>query len=261
MSKKTAVLVGINAYKDFPLYGCVNDVKLVKELLTLDGFKCSTLLDRNARRENILNEISSKIKDCEAGDIFVFHYSGHGTQVPDLSGDEKDELDECLVSYDYDWENMLLDDDLNDIFVQYPDVSIEVILDACHSGSGTRSVLNSMKEIHSRFITPPKEILQRLMHKDVTVNPIKLGSVITWSGCKDDQTSADANIDGTYHGAFSFALCNNIKQTRKQTIRAVCSYLKGSGFTQEAQLTCAIPDKGGSIFSNEKSLLNALKVW
>ena len=29
----------------------------------------------------------------------VFHYSGHGSYVADLSGDEPDESDECLVPF------------------------------------------------------------------------------------------------------------------------------------------------------------------
>ena len=33
-------------------------------------------------------------------DIVVFHYSGHGSQMTDLEGDEPDGLDETIVPYD-----------------------------------------------------------------------------------------------------------------------------------------------------------------
>ena len=54
------------------------------------------------------------------GDVLVFHYSGHGSQVDDDSGDEWECRDEILVPYDHDWSNPLRDDDLKRRFDRVP---------------------------------------------------------------------------------------------------------------------------------------------
>ena len=52
----------------------------------------------------------------QPGDVLVFHYSGHGSQVPDRHGDEVDDgLDEIICPYDLDWDDPFTDDDLYDI--------------------------------------------------------------------------------------------------------------------------------------------------
>jgi hypothetical protein len=35
---------------------------------------------------------------------------------------------------------------------------------------------------------------------------------VLWSGCRDDQTSADAFINGDYHGAFTFYFCDSVRR-------------------------------------------------
>ncbi len=35
---------------------------------------------------------------------------------------------------------------------------------------------------------------------------------VLWSGCRDDQTSADAFIGGDYHGAFTYYFCDSIRK-------------------------------------------------
>ena len=74
-------------------------------------------------------------------DMFVFFYSGHGLNLPDLDGDESDGEDEAFATPDYDGdlcaETCLVDDD----FARYLDkfipthAKILVITDCCHSGS------------------------------------------------------------------------------------------------------------------------------
>ena len=69
----------------------------------------------------------------------MFHYSGHGSQVIDVSGDEPDGKDETICPHDFATEGMILDDDLRKVFSSLPaGVHLDVILDSCHSGSGSR---------------------------------------------------------------------------------------------------------------------------
>lgn len=64
--------------------------------------------------------------------VILFHYSGHGYQVPDIEGDEIDGFDEAFLG------STMKDDFIWDNFVsKLPNTSfVFAILDACHSGSG-----------------------------------------------------------------------------------------------------------------------------
>ena len=85
-------------------------------------------------------------------DELYIHFSGHGQQVTDVSGDEPDGLDEALIPYDaaieygrngYKGQNHILDDELG-VWLEAlresvgPKGVIVVALDACHSGDATR---------------------------------------------------------------------------------------------------------------------------
>ena len=88
-------------------------------------------------------------------DELYIHFSGHGQQVTDVSGDEPDGLDEALIPYDaaieygrngYKGQNHILDDELG-VWLEAlresvgPKGVIVVALDACHSGdAGSLSV-------------------------------------------------------------------------------------------------------------------------
>ena len=93
-TRKRALLVGINDYlkiNDFqwyPLEGAVNDTQIQKELLiNLFGFQSDDiriLHDQEATRENILQAFEEHlIKWAQPGDVAIFHFSGHGSQVAD----------------------------------------------------------------------------------------------------------------------------------------------------------------------------------
>ncbi len=161
---KKALLVGI---KDYPgtfndLMGCLNDVKSMAEILTsLFGFKAqdiSLLTNSEATTANILKALEKLVKGTKAGDTLFFHYSGHGSQLPDTQGEESDRLDECLCPCDFDWENKAIrDDDLARIFGTLdPGAHLEVILDSCHSGTGLRGMDRYSKP---RFLPLPAQMV------------------------------------------------------------------------------------------------------
>lgn len=146
---KRALLVGINKYKipGVDLNGCVNDVTNIRNiLLRYFGFNAvdiRVLVDERATRENILSRIKWLVNKAADGDSLLFHYSGHGSQVADRDGDElKDKMDEILCPHDMDWDgNFIKDDDLGKVFENLPSgVNLEVLLDSCHSGTGTREM-------------------------------------------------------------------------------------------------------------------------
>ncbi|KAJ4952974.1 hypothetical protein NE237_029806 [Protea cynaroides] len=77
------------------------------------------------------------IHDCQPGDSLVFHHSGHGSQQPNLSGDEADGYDETICPLDYQTEAMILDDEINATIVRpLPrGATLHAIIDVCHSGT------------------------------------------------------------------------------------------------------------------------------
>ncbi len=159
-----ALLVGINHYASptVPdLGGCVNDVAGMADLLQshfgLPSANIVTLLNEQATYDAVKSRFRQHL--IESARVFVergqsneqlqpppallFHFSGHGSQAPDLTGQEPDGFDETLVCHDsrlpgiYDLKDWELGELLDEL-AQYSD-NITVILDCCHAGSGTRS--------------------------------------------------------------------------------------------------------------------------
>jgi hypothetical protein len=153
-----ALLVGIDRYDPRSrvphLRGCVTDVTQLARLLQ-DRFAAPAdhivqLTNEAATHAGIKNAFRTHLlaaaqQAAAAGTpaTLLFHYSGHGSQATDETGTEPDGLDETLVPYDSrtpdvydikDWELGALIEELN----AFSD-NVTIILDCCHSGSGTRA--------------------------------------------------------------------------------------------------------------------------
>ena len=96
-----------------------------------------------ATREAVIGEIKAAAARMNPGDIFFLTYSGHGSQVPDFSGDERlerpeDAIDETLCLFD----GQVVDDELYALWAAFPaDSRILAVFDCCHSGSAIKSQL------------------------------------------------------------------------------------------------------------------------
>lgn len=276
MTKK-ALMVGINDYKSInELSGCINDVTNMRSILiTYLGFTnkdIRVLTNSRATKANIMARLGWLTKNAKAGDYLVFHYSGHGSQIRDRDGDElSDNMDELICPYDMDWDDTFItDDDLNKTFKALPDgVLLEVFLDACHSGTGLREVglgrpaeLGPMNASVPRFLPPPTDIACRHEGEEDTLKP-KRGFQspkrstmhhILWAGCKDNQTSADAYIGGTYNGAFTYYFCKHMRDAvgniaRQDLLTRVRNSLRHEGYDQLPQLECGATVRAAKAFS------------
>jgi len=161
-----ALLVGINAYNSpiNPLRGCLNDVQQMQSVLQqYYGFPAENvrlLRDEEATRQGILAGLAWLVEGAQASDVLVFHYSGHGSQVDDDSGDEWECRDEILVPYDHDWDNPLRDDDLKAVFDRVPlQANLTIISDSCHSGTVNKDFTPT--EV-PRVVFVPPEIQERI---------------------------------------------------------------------------------------------------
>jgi hypothetical protein len=233
---KRFLSVAINQYNISPLRGCVNDSTNMAKLFQEHGYECTTLLDNQATKQNIITALKTLTADLTEADTFVFHYSGHGSQVPCLASDEIDNLTEILCPYDLintdgSWTtNFITDDELCAILGNIP-AHVECFLDCCHSGTATRDI---RPNVINRYIQSPTD--QVLKH--TPFNVVRGSNIISWSGCMDIQTSADAYIDNTFQGAFTAALLScDLTQPRKQTYDNILKYMSKYGFTQIPQFT------------------------
>jgi hypothetical protein len=138
--RRRALCVGIDTYPAAPLHGCVADARLWQRTLGELGFDDVRLMtDAQATRAALLAALGDLLATSRRGDVVVFQYSGHGTQVPDVDRDEGDANDEALVPVDYASGRFLVDDDLRAVFDRAPaGVAVTCFMDCCHSGTITR---------------------------------------------------------------------------------------------------------------------------
>lgn len=260
---KKALCVGINTFRNLPeakLKGCVNDAKAMKALLTeYLGFTSrdiKVLTNSKATKAAIMEQLHSMVDGAIQGSYthLVFSFSSHGTQVPDISGDEPDRVDEAFCPHDLAedgdlWraETIITDDELRDLFIRLPEeVLLEVYLDTCHSGTGLKA-LDMHNDRRARYLPPPSDaaffrtgprtprgLIELFLRRGVTRH-------ILWSGCKADQTSADTEINGTWYGAFTYYFCKKLREADNTLSRAalldkVRAALKANHYTQIPQL-------------------------
>lgn len=245
---KFALLVGIDNYEDskINLIGCVADVKDLRLVLLERGFKNKNIrvvTDSQATKDNILNLLEEMIVKSVPGDELVFHFSGHGSQVPDMNGDEVDKLDEVLIPYDLNWNGgYISDDDIAERFKKIPDgVNMSMISDSCHSGTISRDI-NS----RTRYITPPAHMLQLLYSaRDLKLNPIGTRidggpqKHILLAGCRSTQTSESAVIGGEWHGVLTYYFIKSLdsNETWHNSYIYLLDTIGKSRHTQTPQLT------------------------
>ena len=88
-------------------------------------------------RANMLQGFRWLTMDMRPGDSLVFHYSGHGGQTRDYSGEELDGMNETLMPLDWKTAGEIVDDDLNRLLVNpLPQgVKLHAVMDCCHSGA------------------------------------------------------------------------------------------------------------------------------
>src|SRR5438309_443956 len=143
-AKAIALHIGLNgvsaaAYSgwDGPLAACEFDANDMAAIARSKGMQSTVLLTKKATRGAVLGAMRSAAKSLGSGDLFLLTYSGHGGQVPDVSGDEDDKKDETWCLYD----GQLIDDELYfELSGFAAGVRILVLSDSCHSGTVTRAM-------------------------------------------------------------------------------------------------------------------------
>lgn len=269
---KKALLLGIN-YKnqDGELRGCINDVTSINNILVnhceYAPQNIRILTEESSvqpTRKNMEAHIQWLVSNTLPGDTLFFYYSGHGSSIKDASSDESDEKDEVLIPLDYKTAGVITDDWLfSNMVSKVPsNVSLWAFTDCCHSGT-----MMDLKYNYKAMCTLKEGVITKGMpfipaawtdkfsfslerSKDV------LGNVYLFSGCQDQETSADALLARKYQGAFSYCLVEYFKNNLirmsdgssrfkygttklRNLLKEINCRLDINGFTgQNSQLSC-----------------------
>lgn len=255
---KRALIVGINYVgTEWPLRGCINDANHMQRLV-VDKFgftETKVLLEADATTAGILAGLQWLVADIKPGDVALFYFSGHGSQV--RSNIEPDGLDEIICPIDIDWKSRIIkDDDLKAVLSQAPNgTNVTVILDCCHSGSGldlAGSLFTAGADLSPepvplegrRFMPPPAEVEDYIRQEGLELRDFKTSrdinrSALLIAACLPYQVAMDALIAGEFQGAATYALRQAVaedRRTYREVVEHMSAYMVRNMFTQRPQL-------------------------
>ena len=239
---KLALLVGITHYgarytPQVPgteqwseLDGSINDVEALAQELRRRGFDVRTLTNEQATHAGILQAFREQLvarTQAGRGDVALFHFSGHGMQIPDDNGvpDEADGYDEAIIPFDNkgvrDYSADIRDDEIGMAIAELRQKTqnIVVFLDSCHAGSATRG---ARKKRGHAPVHPPAQV--RGTSSDGAGGLLQAGDAdrtgyVFLSAVRADQ-EANEDEDPTSHasmGAFTLLLVQALQEAGPQT--------------------------------------------
>lgn len=209
-------------------------------------------------------------------------HGGQTEDQPDENGqyDEDDGFDEVIYPLDFETNGFIVDDLLHSMMVKTlpQGCRLTALFDSCHSGSvldlpymySTKGVLkepNVMKECgegllqsaiayasgnKSAMFTGLGSAVKSFMNKGRAEKASEYtkqtktspADVISMSGCKDDQTSADSKEGGVATGAMSYAFLTVMGQNPNQSYLSLLQNMRDilqSKYSQKPQLSSSHP--------------------
>jgi hypothetical protein len=233
-----ALIVAISDYPPENGWGkthAVNDCKLIIPMLQANGYKdtnMKVLLNEKATKAQIVQEFQSLASKTRSGDSVYIHFSGHGQQMIDDSGDESDGLDEAFIPYDahfrykpgrYEGENHLRDDEMErliDVIRRRAGENghVLVVLDACHSGTGAR-IPEEDEYIRgtSYIFSPPDyspvvadaELFRLSMNKGMGLSPVTV-----FGACQPEEVNYEYKTGdpAIFYGRLTYFFCGLIME-------------------------------------------------
>mmetsp|Transcript_34742 Transcript_34742/g.78230 ORF Transcript_34742/g.78230 Transcript_34742/m.78230 type:complete len:307 (-) Transcript_34742:43-963(-) len=142
------------------------------------------MFDNECTKENVKTRIEQMGQRCDDDDFFIFYYSGHGTSMEDLVGDEEDGMDEALCFVGPQGQlggrYFMRDDEFAEIVTDAipEETRILILTDCCHSGTIGD------------------------LDKDIWEGR----EVISVTGCADSQTSGDMGKGGIFTHSMLLAI-------------------------------------------------------
>ena len=276
-----ALLVGIcyfsDDYTSQQLYGCINDIENIRNLLISRGFLTENIMfmadditiDRTSKlfptkanillcydnllKGNVINSLGQVIYHTNNVNRF-FYYSAHGTKIdiksPKILDTQYDQMD-FIIPYDFipnDINSVISDIEIKNIINNNAPINfkISMFFDSCLNQTicnltyGYYSTLNEKND--KKY---PHQITYNNITKYTNENIINNSQVFQMSSSEDKQYSIDVNngvnSDGAYTMAFLSCFEGNFDQVYnwKDFLMAQRLWLKKNGYSQIPQLSSA----------------------
>ena len=246
MGQKRALLIGIDHYENGSrpgklndLHGCVNDVNNMSRLLRTFGFdhqehlispRPLSVVEGNQPPQqavglpsfdNIKTYIKRLLQESQDGDLFFFHFSGHGAPLPRINKSPLDgrKEDPSLLPMDFCCEKLAMRGwQLNALLKPFCDKGVHVVisLDSCFSGGSWRD--HNTTRSPADWKPPPNLPSDQLVEEEPVGSQtdrhgklnaswdINAEGLIVMTACSDDQKAQEVEKNGKIYGAFTYEL-------------------------------------------------------
>jgi len=226
VAQKQALLIGVSDYGGDPrndLMGIDLDIDKMHQLFKGWGFKVKVLYNQESLQ--IEDYLKSYANSLSANDTFAFYYTGHGSLVDDIDGDEIDDhKDEALVLSDGVKNIPYIDDNLNQ-YLNTIKAKKLIIFDSCHSGTAHRGDVDNSIRVKS---LPFNELNAPLSKGLVVGREIGGGDYIVLSASEDNEESL-ATMDGSLFTNEIYRLLsgqNSLDSIQEEATYNIVSYAK-----------------------------------
>lgn len=277
-----ALVVGVSGYPNLPaeirLVGPKNDAREVANTLVRLGVPASgvTVLADGVQnlaqgvsnpgpgtRQAVLDALDRLAETSAAGDTVVFYFSGHGSQQPDLNGDEEGGDDEVFLPYDVGkWEaggieNALVDDELNVRVQRILDKGADFfgIIDACHSATGFRDVAGDdarVRGVDPSILGVPQDKAggERTLFPERKAPPRGKGRAAFFYAAQETEEALEKSppnaTDGESYGVFTYTMLSRLNATPDITYRTLHQAVVAD-IKRNTLMTTQTPDMEGDL--------------
>ena len=145
-----ALVIGIDAYQHVrPLKGSVADARDIEGALrTMGTSDVVTLIDAQASRANILQNISELVQRTKTNDLIILSIAGHGAQEPEtIKGSEPDGMQDVFLLPGFEptaegSKQRILGSEFNHFIRQFElrGAKMLFVADTCHGGGMAREI-------------------------------------------------------------------------------------------------------------------------
>lgn len=204
-----ALVVGIGEYQsdsvpDLP--GIDLDLDMMRDVARWLGYssdQIKILRDEQATLGSFRQKFREWLHAKEADGRILVYFSGHGSHVADDDGDENDDgQDEVLVLHDSGFangrlQNVLRDDEFGKLLGAIPSRDVLVLIDACHSGSATKSFRAIGEGAgQAKYLPNPAAAFDAGAAKDIRARsfaPTERGTHVLLSAAADNELAQATN--------------------------------------------------------------------
>lgn len=199
--KYIALLIGINSYTGYwpQLSNAVNDAKELADVLKNQYYfdEVHTLLDKNATRENIINQIEHLVNSSTPDDNILIFYAGHGQFKKSLNKGywvPVDAKSNSIAGY-------ISNNDIKTFIGGIPSKHTLLITDACFAGD----IFRGKKSESINY--DPKNMTK--YYREVYSKPSRLALT---SGSLEQVSDAGKN----HHSVFTYYLLKSLKENKRK---------------------------------------------